>query len=52
MILYDQEHKDNKCDSEINSDSESDDYKLYSAFSLDDGEESDSDEINKETIVK
>ena len=52
LILYDQEHKDNKCDSEINSDSESDDYKLYSAFSLDDGEESDSDEINKETIVK
>ena len=52
LILYDQEHINSDCNSEINSESESDEYKIYSAFSLDEGEESDSDEINKETIVK
>ena len=52
LILYDNEHKFNECTSEISSESESDEYKIFSAFNLDDEEESDSEETNKVIIIK
>ena len=52
FILYDMEHKNGDCKSEKDSESESDEFKVYSVFNFDsDGNENDSDELNNENIA-
>ena len=52
FILYDMEHKNGDCKSEKDSESESDEFKVYSVFNFDsDGNENDSDELNNENIT-